>query len=313
VEDVILVAGEALFDLVPVDGDDTIAAHPGGGPFNAARTIGRLDQPVAYLGRLSRDRFGTRLRGLLEQDGVSLEAVVETDEPTTLALADVDEDGVAQYHFYSDSTSAAGLTVEAALGALPDEIAMVHAGTLGLVLEPTASALEAVIERLCDTALVALDPNCRPSAIPDRDAYRSRLGRLLACADVVKVSEEDLEYLEPGRPPVDAVRALLDDGPSVGLLTRGPGGAVVVTRTAEVPVPAPRTKVVDTIGAGDAFGGGFLAWWRARGLGVDELAKIDLTVEATRFACLVAARTCAKPGASPPYLSELGGELVAPG
>jgi fructokinase len=106
------------------------------------------------------------------------------------------------------------------------------------------------------------------------------------------------------------VRSLLEDGPEVGLLTRGPGGAVVVTRTAEVAVPAPRTKVVDTIGAGDAFGGGFLAWWRARGLTADDLKKIDLAVEAAAFACLVAARTCAKPGASPPWLSELGGELV---
>ena len=99
--------------------------------------------------------------------------------------------------------------------------------------------------------------------IPDREAYRARMGRLLAGADVVKVSEEDLEFLEPGRPALDAVRTLLEEGPEVGLLTKGPGGAVVVTRTAEVAVPAPRTKVVDTIGAGDAFGGGFLAWLAA--------------------------------------------------
>jgi fructokinase len=312
VEDVILVAGEALYDLVPDEDGGSLAAHPGGGPFNTARTIGRLDQPVAYLGRLSRDRFGTRLRSILDADGVRPEAIVETDEPTTLALADVDEDGVARYRFYSEGTSAAGLTVDAALAALPSSVSMLHAGTLGLVLEPTASALEAVITQLSASALVALDPNCRPSVIPDREAYRERLGRLLECAHVVKVSEEDLEFLEPGRPPVEAIRSLLAHGPEVGLLTRGPGGAVVVTRSVDVAVPAPRTKVVDTIGAGDAFGGGFLAWWRARDLVPDDLAKIDLAVEATRFACLVAARTCAKPGASPPYLSELGGELVAP-
>jgi len=310
---VILVAGEALFDLVPDARGDSLAAHPGGGPFNAARTIGRLEQPVAYLGRLSRDRFGARLRELLQEDAVSLDAVVETDEPTTLALADVDDSGVARYRFYTEGTSAAGLSPGAALAALPDEVAIVHAGTLGLVLEPTATAIGAALEQLAGgSTLVALDPNCRPAVIPDAAAYRARMRDLLASCHVVKVSEEDLEFLEPGRPAVEAVRALLADGPTVGLLTRGPSGAVVVTRTAEVAVPSPPTKVVDTIGAGDAFGGGFLAWWHGHGLGRDDLAKIDPAVEATRFACLVAARTCARPGASPPRLSELGGELVAP-
>jgi fructokinase len=141
--------------------------------------------------------------------------------------------------------------------------------------------------------------------VHDHDAYRARLARVLAHAHVVKVSEEDLEYLQPGVSVVEGVRALLEHGPTVGLLTRGPNGAVVITRTAEVAVPAPRAKVVDTIGAGDAFGGGFLGWWSERGLGRDELAQIDAVVEATEFACLVAARTCSRPGASPPYRSEL--------
>src|SRR3954467_6433387 len=145
---VILVAGEALVDLVPSETADSLAAHPGGGPFNAARTIGRLEQPVAYLGRLSRDRFGARLRELLQEDAGSLDGVVETDEPTTLALADVDDSGVARYRFYTEGTSAAGLSPGAALAALPDGVAIVHAGTLGLVLEPTATAIGAALEQL---------------------------------------------------------------------------------------------------------------------------------------------------------------------
>jgi fructokinase len=307
----ILVAGEALFDLVQADEGDALGAHPGGGPFNTARTVGRLEQPVAFLGRLSTDRFGERLEALLADDGVRLDAVVHTSEPTTLALAEVDPDGVARYRFYIDGTSAAGLTPEEALAAVPDGVSLMHAGTLGLTLEPTATALEAVIERLAGEALIALDPNCRPTVIPDPRAYRQRLRRLLGMTDVVKVSEEDLAFIEPGRAPVEAVRTLLEEGPALGLLTRGPGGALVITRSAEVPVPAPRAKVVDTIGAGDAFGGGFVAWWHAQGLSRAELGHIDLAVEATRFACLVAARTVARPGASPPHLSELGGALHA--
>ena len=300
----ILVGGEALYDLVQGSTDD-LHGHPGGGPFNTARTIGRLGQPVAYLGRVSSDRFGRRLESLLVEDGVSLDSVVPTDDPTTLALVEVDDDGVARYRFYERGTSVPGLTSEVALETLPAQVDFLHVGTLGLALEPVATALEAVVERVAGEALVAVDPNCRPWVVPDRDAYRDRIRRVLGHAHVLKVSEEDIEFLEPDRGAVEGVRALLDCGPTVGLLTRGPNGALVVTRTAEVAVPAPRAKVVDTIGAGDAFGGGFLAWWSERGLGRDELGNIDQVVEATAFACLVAARTCSRPGASPPWRHEL--------
>ena len=300
----ILVGGEALYDLVQ-GADDDLHGHPGGAPYNTARTIGRLEQPAAYLGRLSSDRFGRRLEALLADDGVALDCVVPTDDPTTLALVEVDDDGVARYRFYERGTSVPGLTPELALDVLPEQVDVLFVGALGLALEPVATALEAVVERLAPSALVAVDPNCRPWVIDDADAYRERIHRVLRRAHVVKVSEEDVEYLEPERSAVEGVRALIEHGPSVGLLTRGPNGALVITRTAEVAVPAPRAKVVDTIGAGDAFGGGFLAWWTERGLGRDELGNIDLVVEATEFACLVAAKTCSRPGASPPWRHEL--------
>jgi fructokinase len=299
----ILVAGEALYDLVVQGASDDLHGHPGGGPFNTARTLGRLERPVAYLGRMSDDRFGERMMQLLTEDGVALGAVVRTSDPTTLALADVDDDGVARYRFYERGTSASGLSVEDALAAVPDDVDTLHVGTLGLTLEPVAAAVEAVVERLADHALIAVDPNIRPWVIGD--GYRERLDRVLANSHVVKVSQEDLDWLCPDVPHVEAVRNLLQRGPTLGLLTRGPNGALVVTRTAEVAVPAPRAKVVDTIGAGDAFGGGFLAWWHERALTREDLGTIDLAVEATAFACLVAARTCSRPGASPPYRSEL--------
>jgi fructokinase len=133
---------------------------------------------------------------------------------------------------------------------------------------------------------------------------------VLARTDVVKVSEEDLAWLEPQRSGAAAARMLLQAGPRVVLLTRGPDGVQVVTGAGDVPVPAPKVVVADTIGAGDAFGGGFLAWWRSQGLGRDELANQDAVVEAARFGALVAARTVERPGASPPFLHELG--LKAP-
>lgn len=303
-DDVILVGGEALYDLV-VDRSDNVRGHPGGAAFNTARTIGRLQQPVAYLGRLSTDRFGTTLERMLAADSVRLDAVVRTDDPTTLALAEIDGDGSARYRFYERATSAPGLTPEAALAALPAAVRILHVGTLGLLFEPMATALEAVVEALSGQALVVVDPNIRPWSVADADAYRGRLRRVLARSDVVKVSEEDLAWLEPQSTPAAAARALLELGPQVVLLTRGPDGAVAVTDAGDLPVTAPAVNVIDTIGAGDAFGGGFVAWWRSHGLGRDELADAGLVAEATRFAVLVAARTVARPGASPPLLDEL--------
>jgi fructokinase len=300
----ILVGGEALYDLVLAD-DDLLRGYPGGGPFNTARSIGRLEQPVAYLGRLSTDRFGRKLEGILAADGVDLGAVVRTEEPTTLALAETDSTGNARYRFYDEGTAAPGLTAADALAVLPDSVAILHVGTLGLTLEPIATALEAVVEAVAPDALVAVDPNCRPWAITDLKRYRARLSRVLSRSHLVKVSEEDLAWLDPGRPPATAARALLDLGPTVALLTRGPEGALVVWADGEVEVPARPTQVADTIGAGDAFGAGFLSWWHSQGLGRDALSDREAVAEATAFAVLVAARTVERPGASPPRLSEL--------
>ena len=279
---VIVVGGEALVYLV-VGGDGALAGHLGGGPFNCARTLGRLEQPVAYLGRISSDRFGARLREQLVEDGVRLDAVVDTDDPTTLALAELDEDGAATYRFYFEGTSVPGLTPETALSVLPERVEMVHVGTLGLVFEPVADALEAVVAQAGD-ALVMVDLNIRPTVIDDDAGYRARLERLVPRCHVVKASDDDLAWLDPDRGELDAARALLGAGPTAVLLTRGGDGVTVVTRDGETEVPALAVEVVDTIGAGDAFGGGFLAWWRREGLSAGDLQRTDAVLEATRFA-----------------------------
>ena len=300
----IVVGGEALVDLVAGGGGE-LDAHLGGGPFNCARTLGRLEQPVAFLGRLSTDRFGARMRAQLEEDGVSLDAVVETEDPTTLALAEIDAQGAATYRFYVGGTSAPGLTEEDALRVLPERVEMLHVGTLGLVFEPTAAALEAVVERVAGEALVMLDLNIRPPVLRDPEHYRARLQRLLPRTHIVKASDDDLAWLDPGRSELEAAQALLETGPAVVLLTRGGEGVTAVTADGETDVPALKVDVVDTIGAGDAFGGGFLAWWRRSGLGTEDLKRTDAVLDATRFACVVAGRTVERAGASPPRLAEI--------
>jgi fructokinase len=300
----IVVGGEALVDLVAGGGGE-LDAHLGGGPFNCARTLGRLEQPVAYLGRISTDRFGVRLREQLVEDAVSLDCVVPTEDPTTLALAELDEDGAATYRFYEGGTSSPGLTVEDALRVVPPDVEMLHVGTLGLVFEPMADALEAVVERFAAQALVMVDLNIRPTVMRDAERFRARIGRLIANTHVVKASDDDLAWLSPDRDEVDAARELLTAGPSVVLLTRGGDGVTVVTADGAADVPAETVEVVDTIGAGDAFGGGFLAWWRRAGLGAPDLGQTDAVLDATRFACVVAGRTVERAGASPPRLAEV--------
>jgi len=299
---VIVVAGEALVDLVPGQ-DDALRAHPGGGPFNTARTIGRLGQPVAFLGRLSCDRFGRTLEAMLEADGVGLGCVVRTDEPTTLALAEVDAAGAARYRFYERATSAPGLEPAEALAALPPDVTVLHVGTLGIHLEPIATAVEALVERVAGTALVVVDPNVRAGVLADPAAFRARLDRLLERADLLKLSEDDLAWLTPGMAPDEGVRSLLG-GARAGVVTLGGQGALVVGPAGAMRVAAPAVDVVDTIGAGDAFGGGLVAWWHMRDLGRDPLGDLDTLVEATTFACRVAALTCARAGATPPTLAE---------
>jgi fructokinase len=300
----IVVGGESLIDLI-VYPDGRLAAISGGGPFNTARTIGRLGGATAYLGRLSTDRFGRALLDRLALDGVDCRLVQTTDAPTTLAVAELDESGGATYRFYLDGTSAPGLADDGLAGGLPAGVRAIHVGTLGLVLEPMASMLEGLVRGAADDVVVMMDPNCRPSATPDPGALRTRVRRLALRADVVKVSRDDLAFLYPGTPVDAAISSILDAGPSAILLTDGGNPVRVVVRGATLDLPVPRVEIVDTVGAGDAFGGAFLASWIGRGLGRGELGDRESLRPSVAFAIRVASETCRRPGAEPPTAAEL--------
>jgi len=304
---VVAVTGEALIDLV-VGPDGRVAAQPGGGPFNTARTMGRLGLAPAFLGRLSRDSFGARLRASLDRDGVTLGVPQLTGDPTTLAIADIDPDGVARYHFYLAGTSSCALDYAELSAALPDGVTALHAGSLALVAEPIATSIERlIVGGVPADALVMVDPNCRPEAITDRGAYLARLHRILGRADVVKVSIEDLGYLAPGVLPRTAAADLLGRGPVLVLVTDGPHTARALLPGQEVTADVPTVRVADTIGAGDAFGGAFLAWWAASGLTRSDLHRSGPVREALQVAAEVASLTCTRPGAEPPWLAEVSG------
>jgi fructokinase len=302
----IVVAGESLVDLV-VRADGTVTATPGGGPYNVARALGRLGTAVSFLGRISSDPFGRILQAGLTADGVDDRCITATDDPTMLAVAEIDGDGAATYRFHTHGTAAVGLsTADVPLG-LPTATNAFHVGSLGLVLEPMAATIERLVLEAPTDVLVVVDPNCRPAAIDDPRGYRARLQRVLGRADVIKVSTEDLAWLEPGREPLDAARSLFVGGAAVVLLTDGPRPVRIVTAVDAVSIDVPDVAVVDTIGAGDAFGAGFLAAWTRADRSRADLADPAAVREATRFAIEFGARTVGRAGADPPTGSELHG------
>ncbi len=301
----IAVVGEALIDLV-ADADGRVAARPGGGPYNTARTLARLGMPTVFGGRLADDGFGRMLRGMLAADGVALGVPQPSAAPTTLAVAEIDPEGIARYGFYLTATAAADLEYPVLRAALPDGVSAVHVGTLGLVMEPIGTSVERLITQdLPPDVLVMVDPNCRPGAIADRAAYLERFERILHRANVVKVSVEDLDYLCPGMPPEAGATTLLGDKLALVVVTDGPRPARAFIPGSVLAAEVPRMPVVDTIGAGDAFGGAFLAWWLANGLTRDDLTRDALVSDALRAAVGAASLTCSRAGADPPALAEL--------
>lgn len=296
----IAVGGEALIDLV-IQPDGSVAAKLGGGPFNAARTIARLGGAAAFLGTLSVDRFGGMLRRQLVDDGVDTSFGATSTLPTTLAAAELDDHGSASYRFYITDTSAPAMSGTV----VPTATTALHVGTLGLVLEPMATTLERLVTESNSDTLVFVDPNCRPLIIADRARYLETLARVIRRADVVKISTDDAEYLDPTGSPLGVARSYVALGARLVLLTAGGGAVVAVAEGWEVTVPIPPVEVVDTIGAGDAFGGAFLRWWLANGHGRGDLADRGLVERAVARAVLVSGMTCERAGAEPPFLAEL--------
>jgi fructokinase len=299
----VVVGGESLIDRITGPTGET-RDRPGGGPYNTARTLARLGTRTAFLGCVSRDAAGETLVHELAGDGVDLSLVVRVDAPTTIAHATVDASGAASYRFEIEGTAAPALDVPSALRALERAPSAIHVGTLGLVFEPSGASLEALVAAAPAGTLVMLDPNARPSVTPDLGAWRARIGRLASRADVIKASVDDLVALSADPDPRAAARRLTEDG-SVVIITDGARPVEVLTDGARFRVPVPVGPVVDTVGAGDAFGGGFLAWWDRHGLGRGELRDRAPVEEAARFAARVAAMTCARLGADPPRLAEL--------
>jgi fructokinase len=300
----IVVCGEALIDMV-TSRDGTRRPAPGGGPFNTARALARLDVPTAFLGHFSTDAYGRLLADQLTKDGASLALASFGPEPTTIAVANIGKDGLAEYEFSIQGTSAPNPTLESIPADLPPEVKALHLGTLGLLLEPMASSMAALVRREHGRRLIMLDPNIRPVLATDA-RYRQRLHWFIGHSTIVKASAEDLAWLYPDVDYEAAAESILYTGVRVVMVTLGATGAYGATRQVRARVPAPQVEVVDTIGAGDAFGAAALAWLDDRNCLEPELDLSNPELESLLgFSCLAASLTCTRSGAEPPSRVEM--------
>jgi fructokinase len=271
---------------------------------------------VRLLARLAGDPLGKRLRAHLAGNGVDLSHAVDAREPTSLAIVTVGQDGLVEYDFRVDGTADWQWRDGELDGALDGGVVAVHGGSLALTMPPGAEVLARMLARAARVATVSYDPNCRPLLMGDPGAVRQWIERLVAQADVVKASADDLAWLWPGRPPTEVAEAWLAMGPAVVTVTLGPAGAVALGRNAgRVDRPGLRVAVVDTVGAGDAFMSALLAGLHRRDLlGADRrdaLRAVDREVLGGLLDEAVAASaiTCTRKGADQPTAEELSAFL----
>lgn len=297
----ILVVGEALVDIVR-RADGEVTETPGGSPANVALTLGRLGRAPRLLTAIGADRRGDRVRSWLGEAGVEVGGTVL--DRTSTAQATLDSHGAASYEFAIDWRLDA-------TGVLP--VDMLHVGSIAVALDPGAAAVSQLVDQHRGRALISCDPNVRPSIIEDSEESRQQMRALMARADVIKVSDEDIAWLRPGVDVQTAAREMLSAGSLLVVITQGAAGAFAVRGEEEVRIPPFVVDVVDAVGAGDTFMGALLDGLLEHGVAGPSSRKrlkaLDLSSlsEILRRSALAASITVSRFGADPPTRAELDG------
>ena len=312
----IAVGGENLIDLVARnqrDGEQSeFIAAEGGGPFNVAMAAGRLGVDVSYLTPISSDRFGDLLSDRLLQSHVTI-AGARVEQPTSLAVVSVDANGLPSYGFYRNGTAERQVNAQTLARTMPQETAIFHVGGVALIDGDDAEAWKQHFKDCkANAILTSLDPNIRPALVSDWDSYGERLRQMMAVADIVKLSDEDIVWLYPDRPLEQALaECRADCNAALFILTLGADGARGFVTAGEVHVPAAQTdQIIDTVGAGDTFMASILAWIIETGR--DDLRSLDATDTESLTASLARAATaaalnCEQSGCNPPWRDQLDG------
>ena len=305
----ILCSGEALIDMLPREsraGERAFSPYPGGAVFNTSIALGRLGVETGFFSGLSSDLFGDILTEALSAAQVDSSMAARSARPTTLAFVTL-TNGQASYVFYDENSAGRMLSTDD-LPSLSDAVDTLFFGGISLMVEPCAQAYEALLMREKDQRVIMLDPNIRQSFISDEGAYRSRIERIMAASDMVKVSDEDLAWLSGHDDLQRGAREMLDKGTKLVCVTEGAEGVTGFSAAHTVRVPANKVEVVDTVGAGDTFNAGFLAALSdADALSKAKVAMLDedTIAAALTLGARAAAVTVSRAGANPPTRAEL--------
>ena len=292
-----LVIGESLIDIVP-DGQQVTGEHVGGSPLNVAVGLARLGRGIDFLTHIADDPYGRRIAEYINTAGAQLVPGSQNADRTTTARLTFDANGSANYVFDLDWQLSGTPMVAPPL--------FVHTGSIAAVQDPGCLAVGALVDTYRVSATVTFDPNVRPSLIADRDLAVTRIEHLVERSDIVKVSEEDLRWIDPDRSPEQIARTWQSLGPAIVVVTMADQGAAAVCASGEVRVSARPVQVVDTVGAGDAFMVGLIdALWEQGRLGAAQRASLagiglDALTEALEAASGVSALTVARAGADLP-------------
>lgn len=306
----ILSCGEALIDMLPREstaGEVCFAPYAGGAVFNTAIALGRLGAPSAFFSGVSTDMLGEILADTLTASKVDTQYLARSDRPTTVAFVKL-VNGQATYAFYDENTAGRVLSTDQ-LPNLPAGVDTLFFGGISLVNDPAASTYEALQAREAPARVTMIDPNIRPGFIAGKEAeYRARIERMIAAADIVKLSDEDLHWLMGAGDISALARSIVAKGPKVVFITEGAAGARAVTATQDRFVAATKVTVADTVGAGDTFNAGVLAaLHEADALTKAALAALPDAVldTALSLGTRAAAVTVSRAGANPPWKHEL--------
>ena len=304
------VCGEALFDVFAQSETATglqLDARIGGSPFNVAVGLRRLGRQAALVTRISEGFLGERLIRALQQEGVATHLLQRGKEPTTLSLVGLDARGVPSYAFYGEGAADRELDA-GVLSVWPDDVHCIHVGSYSTVVGQTALTQRRLIERERARSMISYDPNVRLNVEPDPMVWRDQIEWMIGRTHLLKVSQEDLELLYPGRALEDFAQTALDAGVRLVVVTRGEFGARAWTARGALDVPPVRVEVIDTVGAGDTFQAALLTWLeeqgRLRPQALGELSESDIA-QALGFAVRAAAITCSRRGADLPHRAEL--------
>ncbi len=306
----IICCGEALIDMLPREttlGEKGFAPYAGGAIFNTAIAVGRLGLASGFFTGLSDDMMGDILRDTLKASHVDYSFCAVSGRPTTIAFVKLVE-GQATYAFYDEGTAGRMIT-RSDLPTLGDDVEALHFGAISLIPDPCGDTYEALLMREADRRVISLDPNIRPGFIKDKAAHRARLERMAAKADIIKFSDEDLDWFGHSGGHDEIAAHWLDHGAKLVVVTKGADGATGYSRAHKVSVPSERVTVVDTVGAGDTFDAGILASLKMQGL-LTKAQVASLTEDQIAMALALGAKaaavTVSRAGANPPFAHEIG-------